>query len=87
MGKADDRAQLQETRAVSASEIDRAAERERHSKEKARIEGEIAKCEAKLSNPGFVQRAPALIVAQEKERLARFQPELAQVEEQLRKLG
>ena len=42
--------------------------------------GEIAKCEAKLANPGFVERAPPLIVAQEKERLARFKATLAQVE-------
>ena len=68
-------------------EIDPATERERLTKEKVRLEGEIAKCEAKLANPGFVQRAPPLIVAQEKERLARFKTTLAQIDEQLRKLG
>jgi len=68
-------------------EIDPAAERNRLGKEAARLEAEIAKAQAKLDNPGFVQRAPALIVAQEKERLARFQATLAQVEEQLRKLA
>jgi valyl-tRNA synthetase len=67
-------------------EIDPAAERERLTREKTRVEAEAAKCEAKLANPGFVQRAPPLIVAQEKERLARFRATLAQVEEQLRKL-
>src|SRR5262249_3929315 len=68
-------------------EIDPGAERERLMKEKMRVEAEAAKCEAKLGNAGFVQRAPPLIVAQEKERLARFKATLAQVEDQLRKIG
>jgi valyl-tRNA synthetase len=68
-------------------EINVDTERERLKKEKTRIEGEMAKCAAKLSNPGFVERAPPLIVAQEKERLSRFRATLEKIDEQLRKLG
>jgi valyl-tRNA synthetase len=67
-------------------EIDVAAERDRLGKEVARLENEIRKAETKLGNEGFVARAPANVVAQEKERLANFGATLAKVREQLGRL-
>ncbi|MBF8177435.1 valine--tRNA ligase [Herminiimonas contaminans] len=67
-------------------EIDVAAERERLSKEIARLDGEITKANNKLGNESFVARAPAQVVAQEKERVANFSATLNKLREQFAKL-
>src|SRR6267154_1829149 len=67
-------------------DVDVAAERARLQKEIARVEGEIVKANAKLSNPNFVERAPAAVVTQERERLATFLATLQQLKDQLGKL-
>ena len=67
-------------------EIDVKAERERLSKEAARLAGEVKKCQSKLGNERFVSKAPAAVVDTEKKRLAEFTALLAKVEEQLSKL-
>lgn len=67
-------------------EIDLAAERDRLTKEVTRLEGEVAKCEAKLGNERFVARAPAQVVETEKKRLADFTALLTKVREQLERL-
>jgi len=66
--------------------VDSATEIERMKKEIARLEGEISKANAKLSNSNFVERAPAAVVAQEKERLATFSATLEKLKPQLDKL-
>src|SRR5690606_16116391 len=67
-------------------EIDVAAEKARLDKEIARLEGEIAKAQNKLDNPGFVARAPAAVVEQERGRIAQFGQTLEQVREQRARL-
>jgi valyl-tRNA synthetase len=68
-------------------EVDRGAERERLAKEAARLDVEITKAESKLGNAAFVERAPAAVVQQEKQRLADFRAKLEEVRAQLARLA
>ncbi len=67
-------------------EVDPAKERERLAKEVARLSGEVAKAKAQLANPSFVERAPAPVVQQMRERVAGFEAALAKLSAQLEKL-
>ncbi|MFA5521597.1 MAG: valine--tRNA ligase [Castellaniella sp.] len=67
--------------------IDIAAERERLERELARLQAEIDKAGAKLDNAGFVAKAPAAVVEQERKRLADFGETHSKVSAQLARLG
>jgi valyl-tRNA synthetase len=66
--------------------IDLAAEKARLSKEVARLEGELTKANAKLSNEAFVAKAPAAVIDQEEKRVADFGSTLLKLREQLARL-
>jgi valyl-tRNA synthetase len=66
--------------------VDVVAERDRIGKEIARVEAEIAKAKGKLGNASFVERAPAAVVEQERERLAGFTGTLEKLRGQLDRL-
>ena len=68
-------------------EVDIGAERARLEKEIARLEGEIAKAHAKLANAGFVARAPAAVVDQEKRRVAEFTATTTRLRDQAARLA
>jgi valyl-tRNA synthetase len=68
-------------------EIDVAAEKARLAKEAARLEGEVAKANAKLANQAFVAKAPPAVIEQERKRIADFGATLTRLKEQLARLG
>ena len=75
-----------ETRLMLQIEIDIKAETERINKEISRLEAEVVKASAKLANAGFVARAPAAVVEQEKQRLAEFTATLEKLRDQMMRL-
>jgi valyl-tRNA synthetase len=68
-------------------EIDVTAERERIGKELSRADAEIVKAEKKLATPSFVERAPAAVVALERERLTSFAALRDKLAAQMERLG
>ncbi|MEM6910178.1 MAG: valine--tRNA ligase [Verrucomicrobiota bacterium] len=67
--------------------VDLEAERERLSKELKKTEIEVKKCQGKLGNASFVDRAPAEVVEQERARLADWEDKRQRLQEQLASLG
>jgi valyl-tRNA synthetase len=68
-------------------EVDVAAEKARLSKEITRLQGELTKANAKLSNEAFVAKAPAAVLEQERKRVADFSGALDKLQDQLKRLG
>lgn len=67
--------------------IDVEAEKKRIDKELAKVAKEVQKCESKLGNAAFVDKAPAALVDREKERLAEWQQKHGQLTEMRAALG
>jgi valyl-tRNA synthetase len=67
--------------------IDIAQEKARLEKEIAKEEAEVAKIEKKLSNEGFLAKAPQSVVDENKERLAEHQARIAQLRAALERLS
>jgi valyl-tRNA synthetase len=61
---------------LSEDGLDLAAAERRRQAARAKLEAEIARVQGKLANAGFVAKAPAAVVAGEREKLARLQGEL-----------
>lgn len=67
-------------------EIDKAAETARLSKEAEKLQKALDKLNAKLSKPGYVDKAPAHLVEKDKAELAELMDKMGKVEGQLAKL-
>lgn len=63
--------------------VDFAKEIERLEKEKAKLEKEVERVEKKLANQGFVAKAPASVIEEEKAKEEKYKAMLAQTEERL----
>lgn len=67
-------------------EIDKAAETARLSKEAEKLQKALDKLNAKLSKPGYTEKAPAHLVKKDKADLAELEDKMAKVQTQLAKL-
>ena len=66
--------------------VDMEKEKARAEKELGKAQGDLAGLEAKLQNPGFVNKAPANVVEAERERGEKLKALIAKLEEQLKSM-
>jgi valyl-tRNA synthetase len=66
---------------VESTNVDKVVERERLDKEIAKIEAELKTVDAKLKNKSFVDRAPAAVVEEHRQRLRDFSAQLAKLKQ------
>lgn len=67
--------------------VDIAKEKARLTKDLVKKQGELKGLEAKLSNPGFLNKAPEAVVAAEQDRAEKLKALIAKLEEQLASMG
>ena len=65
--------------------IDMEAEKKRLEKEAEKVRSEAERIEKKLSNEGFVSKAPAAVIEGERKKLASYKEKLAGIEDTLKK--
>ena len=66
--------------------VDMEAERKRLEKEAEKVGAEIERVSKKLSNEGFVSKAPAAVIEGERKKLDAYKEKLAGIEETLKKM-
>lgn len=67
--------------------VDYNAEYDRLLKEQKRLEGEVKRVEGKLSNQGFVSKAPEKVINEEKEKMVKYKEMLEKVTDRLATIG
>jgi len=67
--------------------IDKDAELARLTKEIGKLENNCEKSNAKLNNPGFIDKAPEAVVNKEHERVAQMEQAIGQLKQQLTKIS
>ena len=67
--------------------VDISEEKEKLQKEKERLESEIQRATKMLNNPGFVNKAPAEKVQEEKDKKTKYEDMLETVKNRLEEIG
>ena len=66
-------------RVLASDELDAEAVAERLEKRREELRAEVERAERKLGNEGFVAKAPAEVVEEERGKLERYRAELAEL--------